>query len=185
MTRDRIFGEDTEFSGWLRRQQNIPSSLVVATDCDYVIHRYKNPVDGIGTREIQALMILEVKSRNGEPRFAQLDTMWLQHRCSSTTNRRIREKGNSVTHHGVSFLSLSGTTPENSAMMRWGRFGKAAAINWKPVDRPTLESLLLFNLHPDNFAPEPYRRHHKTSVIERVITFPLGFSSPVTVETRS
>jgi hypothetical protein len=185
MTRDRIYGEDTEFSGWLRKQQRIPSSIVVASDCDFVIHRYKKPVDGIGTREIQALMILEVKTRNGEPRFAQLDTMWLQHKCSQASNRRIREGNTTVTHHGVSFLSLSGTTPENSDLMRWGRFGKAAAINWKAVDEPTLESLLLFNLHPDNFSSNPYRRHHKTTTFEQIVTFPLGFDSPVTLTTRS
>jgi hypothetical protein len=185
MTRDRIFGEDTAFSGWLRSQEQIPSSLVVATDCDYVIHRYKNCVDGVGTREIQALMILEVKTNNGEPRFAQLDTMWLHHRFLNSSNKRIRENGKTATHHGVSFLSLSGTTPANSETMRWGRFGQAKAINWKKVDEPTLTSLLRFDLHPESLSPNPYRRHHKTSVIEQLITFPLGFSSPVSIETRS
>jgi hypothetical protein len=128
------------------------------------------------------MMILEVKTRNGEPRFAQLDSMYLQHEFSKG---RMRKGIMTIAHHGVSFLSLSGTTPDNSALMRWGRFGEKKAINWRPVDRSTLESLLLFNLHPDNFSPNPYRRHHKTSTLEQVVTFPLGFSSPVTLVSRS
>ena len=182
MTRDRIYGEDTEFSAWLRKQERIPSSVVSVSDCDYVIHRYKQPVDGLGTRDLQAMMILEVKTRNGEPRFAQLDSMYLQHEFSKG---QMRKKSTTVVHHGVSFLSLSGTTPDNSSRMRLGRFGEEKAINWRPVDGQTLESLLLFNLHPDSLTPNPYRRHHKTNTFQEMMSFPLGFSAPVTIITRS
>ena len=185
MTRARIFGEGTEFGEWLRRQEAIPSSKVVATDCDFVIHRYKTDVDGIGVRDIQAMMILEVKTKNAEPRYAQLHTMWLQHRFASTGRRRIFDRGNQVFHHGVAVLSMSGTTPENSTCMRWGRFQESCDLTWKEINQEELELVLLFELDPDKFTPRPHRRHHTTRVIEAIERFPLGFFAPVSITHRS
>jgi hypothetical protein len=185
MTRDRIFGEGSEFGEWLRKQSSIPSSKVVATDCDWIIHRYKTDIDGIGVRDIQAMMLLEVKTRNAEPRYAQLHTMWLQHLHSRTGRRRIFDRGNQVFHHGVSVLSMSGTTPDNSERMRWGRFQESCNLTWKEINREQLDLLLLFELDPDRFTPRPHRRHHVRRVIEALEQFPLGFSVPVNITHRS
>lgn len=187
MTRDRIFGEGTEFGEWLRRQESIPSSKVVATDCDFVIHRHKTDVNGLGVREVQAMMILEVKTRNAEPRFSQLDTMWLNHMCSNTRNprRNVCHQGKKVFHEGVSVLSLSGTTPENSRAIRWGRFRRAAELHWEFITKEQLLKLLRFELHPDSLTPRPHRLHHATRSIVAIEHMPLGFSVPTIVTQRS
>jgi hypothetical protein len=187
MTRARIFGEGTEFGEWLRRQESIPSNKVVASDCDFVIHRHTTDVGAHGTREVQSMMLLEVKTRNGEPRWSQLDTMWLTHICANTRKprRTILHLNKKVFHEGVAFLSLSGTTPENSELLRWGRFGNAAKINWTPITPDKLLRLLRFELDLDNFTPRPYRLHHATNSVVEIEQFPLGFSSPVVVTYRS
>jgi len=187
MTRARIFGEGSEFGGWLRRQESIPSNKVVASDCDFVIHRHTTDVGTHGTREVQSMMLLEVKTRNGEPQWSQLDTMWLTHICANTRKprRTIRHQNKKVFHEGVAFLSLSGTTPEDSALIRWGRFGAAAKIDWTPIAADMLLSLLRFELDLDSFAPRPYRPHHASNSVVEIERFPLGFDAPVVVTYRS
>lgn len=191
MTRDRIYGEDTPFGRWMREQGRIvgamPSSAFVSSDCDYIIHRYKTVVDGYGTRDVQSLMILEVKTNGAKPRFAQIDSMWLTHLCANTSKprRKVEDSCKVVFHHGVSFLSMSGTTPENSETMEWGRFGKAAAITWRSISVANLIDLMMFDIHPDNFARNPYRRHHKVQSIERMVMQPLNFPAWEIVTQRS
>lgn len=191
MTRDRIYGEDTPFSAWMRNQGRIegtmPSSAFVSSDCDYIIHRYKTVIDSYGTREIQAQMLLEVKTNAARPRFAQLDSMWLTHLCANTSEprRKIVDSNRIVIHHGVSFLSMSGTTPADSKAMEWGRFRRSANIEWRQINEETLIDLMMFDIHPDNFERNPYRRHHKKNSIEQLVTFPLGFEAPVTLVNRS
>jgi hypothetical protein len=191
MTRDRIYGEDTPFSAWMRNQGRIegtmPSSAFVSSDCDFLIHRYKTVIDSYGTRDIQSQMILEVKTNSAKPRFSQLDSMWLHHLCANTTHprRKIVDSNRVVVHHGVSFLSLSSTTPANSQKMEWGRFRRSASIEWREITESTLIDLMMFDIHPDNFARNPYRRHHVTKQIDQIVTLPLGFTAPITVTKRS
>lgn len=191
MTRDRIYGEDTPFGRWMRNQGRItgtmPSTAFVSSDCDHIIHRYKTVVDGEGTRDVQALMILEVKTNGAKPRFSQVDSMWLMHLCANTSKprRQVVHSGHAVFNHGVSFLSFSGTNPEDSKTIKWGRFLKAASIDWREINTENLIDLLMFDIHPENFERNPYRRHHSKKEYEQVINFPLGFSSPVTVTSRS
>jgi hypothetical protein len=187
MTRARIFGEGSEFGEWLRRQESIPSSKVVASDCDFMIHRHTTDVGERGTREVQSLMILEVKTRNGEPQWSQLDTMWANHLCANTREprRTIRHQNKKLFHEGVSFVSLSGTTPENSNLIRWGRFGSAAKINWTPVSSCQLLQLLRFELDLDTLKPRPYRSHHASRSVIEIQETALGFSIPVVVTFKS
>jgi hypothetical protein len=191
MTRDRIYGEDTPFGRWMREQGRIagtmPSSAFVSSDCDYMIHRYKTVVDGYGTRDVQALMILEVKTNGAKPRFAQVDSMWLMHLCANTNKprRKVEHSGKVVFHHGVSFLSMSGTTPDNSQVMQWGRFERSASIGWRNINTVNLIDLMMFDIHPDNFERNPYRRHHKSQTIERMVMQPLNFPAWEVVTQRS
>jgi hypothetical protein len=191
MTRDRIYGEDTPFSAWMRNEGRItgtmPSSAFVSSDIDFLIHRYKTVIDSCGTREIQALMILEVKTNSAKPRFAQLDSMWLHHLCSNTSHprRKIVDSNRVIVHHGVSFLSMSGTTPMNSQKMEWGRFRRSASIEWREIDADNLIDLMMFDIHPDNFERNPYRRHHITKQIDQIVALPLGFTAPITITKRS
>lgn len=191
MTRDRIYGEDTPFGRWMREQGRVvgtmPSSAFVSSDCDYLIHRYKTVVDGYGTRDIQAQMILEVKTNSAKPRFAQVDSMWLHHLCANTSNprRKVEYLGKAVFHHGVSFLSMSGTMPDNSETMEWGRFGRSAIIMWRAITTQQLIDLMMFEIHPDNFERNPYRRHHKTRTFQQQVMQPIGFPIWQTITNRS
>ena len=79
MTRQRHFGNDTPFCAWMRAHPRLPSSGPVfgftATDSDVVVHRYKAEVDGVGTRDMQAIMQIEVKTSMSQPKPSQLDTL--------------------------------------------------------------------------------------------------------------
>ncbi len=61
MTRDRMFGSDTDFCAWMRACKELPSSSddfgFSASDNDVTVHRYKTVVDAKGTRDIQGLML--------------------------------------------------------------------------------------------------------------------------------
>lgn len=179
MIRERVFGTDPDFCAWLRKQQKeLPSYSknigFVASDVDLVLHRYMTAIDNIGSREIQSIMMLEVKSRNGKPHFSQLDTLYKQHFVS---NRRVKLGNTLICHFGVSVLVLSGTDPSNSETMLWGRFKPSdnGKLSYREINLFQLYKLLKFELHPDNLTIQPFRRHHKTTVISMVEQMPLGF----------
>ena len=185
MTRDRIFGEDTRYGAWMRRNEKLPSTEFVTCDIDHCIHRYKTTVDGYGTREIQNLMVLEVKQFGAGLQDSQRDTLFKLHR-TMLTRGVIEINGNLVRNWGVSILSLQKTDPEDSDWMTWGRFDKAGRIDWgdtrqkghgRFIDVATLEKLKMFDIHPDNFEPNPNRRHHAIRMFEVLQLQPLGFSS--------
>jgi hypothetical protein len=175
--RQRSFGSDIEFCAWLRGNPNLPSRSnnigFVATDVDLFIHNYLTAVDGQGSREIQTLMAVEVKTRGGQPRPSQLDTLAKQHLCSFR-NRSVKYGSEFIRNFGVSVLSLSGTTPSDSERIRWGRFGERV-LRWRDVSVTTLEDLLLCRVHPDTLDRNPFRRHHKTSSIVTPVRTELGF----------
>lgn len=170
MTRMRVFGSDKPFCDWVRHCRFLPSSSfefgVCIDDVDLIVHVYKTPVDAVGTREVQSLMFLEVKTRGGELLMHQQDTLkklnWF---------RGIK---NGVRHFGVSVLKMSGTTPIKSQNIWWGRF-KNDSLAYRKIDVATLIELLKFNMHPDNLGRRPFRRHHKTQTIVEQETTPLGF----------
>jgi len=181
MTRERIYGSDTEFCAWMRSCRDLPSYSkdfgFVASDNDVTVHRYLTAVDGVGTREVQALMQLEVKTRKGKPSASQIDTL-------SKLNLFSSEKvvdGVYVRFFGVFVLVLSGESPDDSRQMWWGTIPKgkmlnnASNMNFKQISKCNLISLLRFDLHPINLSKQPFRRHHKTNEVIVVETTPLGF----------
>jgi len=173
MTRARVYGSDTDFMDWVRRQPNMDSRRdgFVVSDCDCFIHRYMRPVDGIGTREIQALMFLEVKTRNGDLTTSQQDTL------SKVDIFKGHCKKRGIRHFGVSVLRMSDTSPDDSSLIQWGRFrDDGGNLQYREITREQLIGLMLFDLHPDNLTSQPFRRHHKTREIMAVKTAPLGFS---------
>lgn len=180
MVRERVFGTDPDFCAWLRKQRKeLPSYSrnigFVASDVDLLVHRYLTAVDGVGSREIQAMMMLEVKSRNGRPNQSQADTLYKWHLLSNTQ----QSVGNSlVWGFGVSILSMSGTDPDNSGRLEWGRFKSFAngSIYYRSINLDQLYKLLRFELHPDTLSRQPFRRHHKTRLITVEEQMPIGFS---------
>jgi len=191
MTKDRVFGQDTPFLHWLRTHPDLPAvgplCGIVATDSDIVIHRYKIGLpDGIGTRDVQSLMDLEIKTRNGEPDDAQRDTLWKRHLFAG--RKTLKRNGQViwlVRWWGCFFLSLSGVCPECSTL-RWGDFPKGSRrIRWRHIDQATLVRILRHDLHPHSLTPQPFRRHHKTGEITVTEVLPLGFTAEKPVIKRS
>jgi hypothetical protein len=189
MTRDRMFGSDTPFMDWMRRHRDLPSYSsdcgFVQTDCDTILHRYLTSVDNIGTREVQGIMHLEIKTRGGRPTTSQADTLFKLHQFSGA----ISVNSQHVQHFGVYFVSVSDTSPENSDVIEWGDFKKAtyaSQIRWTVIDRDLLISLLRFEVKPwPPFEKRPFRRRHKTQAIYLQERAPLGFETYRQVTKRS
>jgi hypothetical protein len=188
MARDRIHGEDKEFMEWCRSHPDLPSFSRecgwVQTDVDTLIHRYMTTFDGQGTRELQCLMLIEVKTRSGMPSPSQEDTLRKQHLCTKT---EIRINGQTVKNFGVTVVTMDGTTPEDSHSIEWCRFEQHPphALNRTVVTVQQFVELIRFDRHPDTLITQPFRRHHATrTVIERTVT-PLGWIDEQLVVHRS
>lgn len=181
MTRERMYGSDTEFCAWMRACSDLPSYSkdfgFVASDNDVTVHRYLTSVDGVGTREVQGIMQIEVKTRQGKPSESQMDTLSKLNLFKS--EKKVR--GVYVRFFGVFVLVLSGTTPDDSDHMWWCSIpsddfiSKAELMHINNISKPQLIDLLRFEIHPVNLQKQPFRRHHKTSEILITETTPLGF----------
>jgi len=188
MTRERLFGSDVSFMAWCRSCELLPSWSKecgwVQTDVDTFIHRYLACVDNQGTREVQPMMELEVKTRSGSLTASQVDTYRKKH---ATTIQHLRWNGQTLVNYGVSFLRMNGTNPVDSTMMTWGRFKRPslAEIIWREIILEQLIKLMRFELHPDTLAEHSFRRHHKTQSVLVAEEMPLGFIAEREVITRS
>jgi len=186
MVRPRIYGSDTEFCKWMRDHPSLPcvgdDFGFVASDNDLTIHRYKTCIDSMGTRDVQGIMQVEIKTRNGEPSDSQIDTL-------SKVNLFCGDRstnGVSVRFFGVFVLSMSGVSPDCSDEMRWGSIprgraiGSSAYVDWEKVDVATLIDIMRFERHPRNLRDtKPFRRHHKTREFVEIEKTELGFDTPV------
>jgi len=147
-----------------------PDCGFVANDCDVIIHRYLTCYDGIGSREIQAMMDIETKTRGAFPSRGQLDTLY----------KRDLFKGKKITNDqyirffGVFVLVMSGTSPDDSIWMKWRRF-RDRKLQVHAINMAQLIQLLRFEIDPRNFVRQPFRRHHKTRSWMERIKVPLGF----------
>lgn len=184
MTKLRIIGQDTPFMDWIRNHPDLPSTGddfgFTQTDCDTIIHVRKNPKDSLGVREIEAVMLMEIKTHGGVPDYAQRSTLFAFHSFRGV--RYVNKKGVDVPtwHFGVGIISVNGTRPDDSSYMRWGRFRKSADdIYWTPIDIPTFVKMLRLEVHPDarnkQFTPLKFRRHHKTQDVHTYDRAELGF----------
>ena len=150
------------FSRWLRENPRLDSRnfSLSATDCDMWVHRFKNLCDGRTERDLQCLMLVEIKTRMKRMDDAQRDTLRLVNAILREGDRAIyrNERGTKfrVRSFGVHCLRMSGDSPQNSVTMLWDD---------TPVRVEQLESLLLFALHPDSLAPDPLRNHHRPQLI--------------------
>ena len=181
MTRERMYGSDTEFCNWMRSCPELPSYSkdfgFVASDNDVTVHRYMTSVDSVGTREVQGIMQIEVKTRQGKPSPSQMDTL---SKLNLFEGHKIIN-GVYVNFFGVFLLILSGTNPDDSSEIWWGSipskrfFSNPMDIRWTLIDKQKLVRLLCFELHPINLTDKAFRRHHKTQEILAVEMTPLGF----------
>lgn len=188
MTRDRLFGSDVPFMAWCRSCSLLPSWSPdcgwVQTDVDTFIHRYLTCVDRQGTREVQPMMELEVKTRSGNLTDSQVDTYRKKH---ATTIPLLKWNGQTLINYGVSFVRLEGSSPADSAWIKWGRFKRSSLveISWNDISIDQLIKLMRFELHPDTLCASSYRRHHKTAKVMVCEETPLGFVAERELTTRS
>lgn len=181
MTRDRLFGSDVPVMAWCREKGKtgeLPAFSeecgVVQTDVDAFWHRYRTCVDGMGTRELQVFMELEWKTRGGELTSSQADTYRKKH---AMIVPRMQWHGQCLINFGVTVVRLSGTRPDDSAWIKWGRFVRESQteIAWSDISVDQLLKLMRFDLHPNTFSEQPFRRHHKTRKLQVVEKSALGF----------
>jgi hypothetical protein len=90
---------------------------------------------------------------------------------------RLKWQGQELVNFGVTVVRLSGTTPDDSEWIKWGRFirGKQTGLDWKDITVEQLLKLMRFDMHPDTFNDKPFRRHHKTKKFNVVERSALGF----------
>jgi hypothetical protein len=163
------------FSRWSRKmahQGNLPSSVYVVSDIDQIIHRYKTEIDRQGTREVQHIGFLEVKSNQAKVSASQKDTLLKLHRRLYGDGKVIEYGDKYLKFWGVSVLRMENTCPE-SGRLTWQHYEGGEQ---KLIGISTLLDLLLFVRHWTNFATQPLRRHHKTSEIIIQEKTALGFT---------
>lgn len=170
MTAPRIRPEsDTPFGRWIRSHPQLDSiqERLSVTDSDWWIHQYRARKEKVGEKMLDNVMLVEVKTREGDVRFAQRDTLFLVDqvlRMSSVVNGRRRfvkckspEVGETryVRLFGVHVLKFSGDEPKNSNRIVWDN---------TIICEEILVELLKFERDPD--SPQRYletRLHHKPS----------------------
>lgn len=187
----RLHTAETPFERWVRAQEQLDSRMgLVRFDLDVLIHRYLTPTDKRGTRDLQCLMGVEVKTRNGTLRPAQRDTfsMLSQVLRNRRTNVYQERRGRhamqhnpsckAFSHHlgrevdlrmfGMHLLVLSGDDPTDSAIIKWDK---------KLIDVETLIGLLRMDLDPDSLKPMDWRRRYSDFAGDKA-QFSLWLPSP-------
>src|SRR5574343_241043 len=153
------------FSDWLRNNPRLDSRnySLSATDCDMWVHKFKNIVDGRADRQLQCIMLVEVKTRLAAVEFAQRDTLGLVNALMRRGDRMVarNERGDRfrVRSFGVHFLQMSGACPTDSEAILWD--GHAVSVQ-------QLERILRFELHPTTLVPNPLRNHHRPQLVPQL-----------------
>jgi hypothetical protein len=179
MTRGRIYGEDTPFSAWMRRQPALDSIAfhLYSTDRDFTNHSYRDNVDGLGPRRVQLMQAIEVKTRGGMPNDFQRQTKFFEHQLLNQKRRlRCCLEGDTkcVWHFGYHILSLPGEDPDEFPLLTWVSFDASGALRGRTIPTADLVRILGFQLRPDTLEPLRLRRHH-AGIVE-IVTVPLGFT---------
>ena len=139
-------------------------------DKDLICHRHKKDHG----REFDCLMFIEFKSFGKLMSDSQLDTFTITDQMFRTdsqtpTKRRklhlrqvpnrvwspFNKKWVHVKGFGCHLVTMSGSTPENSATIFWDK---------REITLKDLLQLLQFNLNPDTLQPMDWRLHHTKSV---------------------
>jgi hypothetical protein len=193
MTRQRVHGLDTPFCEWIRSQPTLDSvrHALTVNDCDLILHKYKTVVDRVGSRGLQMLMWVEIKTHSAMPSAEQRQTLFDNHQLLCEKRKRLIDSitggKRSVWHFGVFVLSLSGTTPDDSNTIRWCRFNDRGDLISNVISRTDLMDILSFAVDPTacKSLGTATRRHHseKTLVVQE--RMPLGFLTEVLIKRTS
>ncbi len=171
MTRPRRDGNEPPFNQWFRdnpRLDSIKESLSVL-DSDLWDHKFRIHSDRRGSRDVQHLSLIEVKTFEAELTEAQRDTLWvittalmrkkegcnrpfifqMPHYFRNGSNRRCNLR--TVWCWGAHVLRMSHDSPQSSGWMMWDK---------KEIDVEMLEELLRFERDHFTLRPRSDRRHH-------------------------
>jgi len=167
--------QETAFERWMRNHHELDSrkSGIVRFDLDLLLHRYLTPGDKKGTREIQAVMFIEVKTRGGILRPAQKDTLGMLQQVLRNRRRNIHssKKGPHAKNHcpltrcwshllgrdiilrmfGGHLLEFECDSPDDTGWIAWDK---------KTINEEMLLRLLRFELDPDTLKPIDWRRRY-------------------------
>jgi len=183
----RHYDQDTPFGAWLRakgQSGELPSNSievgVTASDVDMVVRCWKNNASG---KQIQCIVWLEVKTRNGDCDYAQ-DSLFS---AMSVFAREVQLDDFNVRFYGIFRLRMSGTSPINSQVMLWERwpwkrhgvskpYHKADLIK-SVISESVLVRILKSELHPCTLLEwKPHKSHHGSNTIYEPVTTELGFT---------
>lgn len=165
---------ETFFGSWLRNNKRLDSiDGTCVLDSDYWIHRFKTYSDPNGKydRQIQCIMLVEVKTNGCNLSEAQRDTLYmvnqlLRNRSKTPTKNPIYQSGISIAKvkstmqdtdvvawcYGVHVLRFSGLGPQDSEHIWWD--------DKKEITEDQLTDLLNFDINPDTLLPMDFRIHH-------------------------
>jgi len=166
---------ETQFERWMRAEQRLASRTgIVRFDLDVLIHRYMTVEDGIGVRDIQAMMFLEVKTFGAAMTGCQQDTLSMlsQVLTNRRGNRHHDKRGRHLDDHtppGRAYSHLLGTK------IRLRMFGghlvqfdaadpvSSTSIRWdgKPISSDQLVQLIRFELDPHTLRLIDWRRRYR------------------------
>lgn len=175
----RGYGDETAIGKWIRANPQLPSrsaeSAFSVTNTDLTIHGYMQCIDGRGERSVQSLIRVEFKSHGKLPDSWQLDTLFKEHAGINRSPRGYRVKGCCVINHGIYLCVCSGSVPDDSEWIAWGRFKHDGKPDWQKISVAELNAILRFDVHPKTLSRQWLRRHHKKTTVVKVVTTPLGF----------
>lgn len=168
---------ETGFERWMRENELLDSREfgIARFDLDVLIHRYKFDCDdAYGSRDIQALMFIEVKTHAAKASDAQLDTLSAMsqllrnrkqnmyqdklgrhakhHEPLTETYSHILKKYVSMKAFGGHLLTLQKQSPDDSEWMTW---------DGKEITPDQLMQLLRFEIDPDTLSSADWRRRSK------------------------
>ncbi len=165
MTTPRRDDTQEPWAAWVQKNPRLDSVRegLCCTNSDLWVHKYRTHVDNVGTRELQHIMLIEVKTFGKDVPTAQADTYHLIDQILRRKDRKYfrRPSGEKrwVRTWGVHYIIMSGDAPDTSEWITWDR---------KPIDVTTLEELLRFERNPDTLAKRSDRRHHTASQTARL-----------------
>lgn len=174
--------DQSPFGVWVATQPELESTHFVNEDIDWVLHRYKPMVDGVGTRDVNFMMFIEVKTFGAVPTNSHLESLWFTHQffAYSRGKRELMLPGvkskRTVWHYGCSLLRLFDDSPRGR--VEWGRFDRNGDVSYKTISEQQVRELFRFDIDPDSLKPLTTRRHHKTREIVALEKTPLGFFRP-------
>lgn len=150
---------ETDFERWVRGHQQLQSrDGIVRFDLDMLLHRYKTCSDGVGTREIQCMMFVEVKTFMADMSDAQRDTLGVlndllrnrrknihsnpRKQCGNLTKVRSRmlQRDIRIALFGGHLLQMDSSDPDNSSRILWDR---------EQIAKDELIAVLRFENDPD------------------------------------